>query len=158
MLPTCVPPQPLPLPPNPSPSETQPLAVYNRTASKAASLAAAAPPGAAAPAASPAAAALGGAEIIHVMLADDSACDSVIAQLLEAAPGGGLAGKVVVNHSTAHPDCARRAAAALACAGADYVAAPVFGRRALGDLYVDRQGRARGGRSRDGWVRRCSAS
>jgi 3-hydroxyisobutyrate dehydrogenase-like beta-hydroxyacid dehydrogenase len=104
----------------------QPLAVYNRTRAKASALAAAAPPGAAAAAAS-AAAALGGARVVHTLLSDDAACDAVIGELLAAAPAQ-LAGAVVVNHSTAHPDCARRAAAALGAAGAHYVAAPVFGR------------------------------
>jgi 3-hydroxyisobutyrate dehydrogenase-like beta-hydroxyacid dehydrogenase len=114
----------------------QPLLVYNRSGAKSAVLVASAPPGAAE--AAPSLAALAAAcGVVHIMLADDKAVDDVVPHLIAGGSdggdvdGGGLRpGSVVVGHGTVHPDCSRRAAEALAAAGVEYVAAPVFGRRA----------------------------
>ncbi|KIY95000.1 6-phosphogluconate dehydrogenase NAD-binding protein [Monoraphidium neglectum] len=110
----------------------QPLIIYNRSRAKSDTLASAAPPGAVKAAATLQEVA-GAASIVHLMLADDSACDAVITELLKGSQGGGdgahlAAGSVIVNHSTVHPGCSKRAAAAAEEAGVEYVAAPVFGR------------------------------
>lgn len=103
----------------------QPLTVYNRSPDKAITLAAAV----GAPsrvAVAPSVAALADAcAVIHVMLSDDAACEEVAGAILGS---GGSEGRVIVNHSTVHPDCARRLHDRAREAGAEYVGCPVFGR------------------------------
>jgi len=107
------------------PQTNQPLHVYNRTPAKAAALVAAAAHHGAAAAAPTLTALIKGCHIIHIMLSDDDACDAVVGELLSSDHSKG---RLLVNHSTNHPECARRCAEAAAAVGAGYVSAPVFGR------------------------------
>jgi len=115
------------------------LAVYNRTAAKAQSLAAKG----ARVAANPADAAAG-ATLVITMLADDKALEAVTSGdgglLGTLAPGG-----VHLSMSTVSPETARRLAVAHREWESDYVAAPVFGRpdaAAAGKLWVAMAGPA----------------
>lgn len=65
----------------PPPPHTQPLIVFNRSRGKAESLAAAAGGGNGVRVAGSVAEVAQGAKVIHLMLADDAACDDVMAQV-----------------------------------------------------------------------------
>jgi 3-hydroxyisobutyrate dehydrogenase-like beta-hydroxyacid dehydrogenase len=65
--------------------------------------------------------------IIAMMLADDTACDLVLQQLLSTG-GACLQGKVVINHSTNTPEFSTSAQEQVAAAGGVYLAVPVWGR------------------------------
>lgn len=95
------------------------LVVYNRTAAKADALlrdhkarAAAAPAEAAA-----------GADIVIACLGDDPDVDAVMGAVLPVVKAGAL----VIDHSTASPDLARRLASAFSEKGASFIDAPVSG-------------------------------
>lgn len=62
-------------------------------------------------------------DIIFTCLADDAALDAT----LDALASSSLAGKLLVDTSTVHPDTTTRAADRLSAHGATLVAAPVFG-------------------------------
>ena len=95
------------------------LAVYNRTMAKAALFINAHKARAAA---SPAEAATD-ADIVITCLGDDPDIEAVLGAVLPAVKKGAL----VVDHSTASPDLARRMAAAFAERSADFIDAPVSG-------------------------------
>jgi 3-hydroxyisobutyrate dehydrogenase-like beta-hydroxyacid dehydrogenase len=65
--------------------------------------------------------------IISMMLADDTACDLILRQLLSTG-GACLQGKVVINHSTNTPEFSTSAQEQVAAAGGVYLAVPVWGR------------------------------
>lgn len=65
--------------------------------------------------------------IICLMLADDTACGSVLQQLLSVG-GQCLLNKVIINHSTNTPDFAKSAQQQVAAAGGIYLSVPVWGR------------------------------
>ncbi|HBK91122.1 MAG TPA: oxidoreductase [Parvularcula sp.] len=95
------------------------LVVYNRTAAKADAFlrdhkarAAAAPAEAAA-----------GADIVIACLGDDPDVDAVMGAVLPVVKAGAL----VIDHSTASPDLARRLASAFSEKGASFIDAPVSG-------------------------------
>jgi 3-hydroxyisobutyrate dehydrogenase-like beta-hydroxyacid dehydrogenase len=95
------------------------LTVYNRTRAKADAFAGA---NTARVAASPQEAA-SGAGIVIACLGDDPDIEAVLGAVLPAVRSGGL----VVDHSTASPDLARKLAAAFAEKGAAFIDAPVSG-------------------------------
>jgi 3-hydroxyisobutyrate dehydrogenase-like beta-hydroxyacid dehydrogenase len=64
------------------------------------------------------------ATVLCLMLANDAACDAVLAQLCAV----GLSGALIINHSTVTPECAEAAAARVADAGGEYISAIVWGR------------------------------
>jgi 3-hydroxyisobutyrate dehydrogenase-like beta-hydroxyacid dehydrogenase len=92
------------------------VTAWNRTAAKAEALRAFGARVAATPAE-----AIAGADRIHLALPDDAAVDAVL-----AACGGGLAGKLVIDHSTAAPAGTAARAALLAARGVRFLSAPVF--------------------------------
>lgn len=94
-----------------------PVAVWNRTAARAAPLA-----GAGARVAGSPADAVAGAERIHLCLKDDGVVDEVLAAALPAAP----AGAVVIDHSTTSADGAAARGSRLAASGRGFLHAPVF--------------------------------
>jgi 3-hydroxyisobutyrate dehydrogenase len=93
------------------------VAVWNRTAARAAPLASAG----AQVAASPAEAAAG-AERIHLCLKDDASVDDILAALLPAAPPAA----VLIDHTTTSAEGAAARGARLAAAGRRFLHAPVF--------------------------------
>ena len=62
-------------------------------------------------------------KVIFICLADDPALEQTVEALLAT----DLAGRLVVEMSTVHPDTTRRVARSLEAAGAQFLAAPVFG-------------------------------
>ncbi len=98
-------------------TSSAPVAVWNRTAARAAPLA-----DAGARVASSPADAVAGAERIHLCLKDDAAVDEVLAAALPAAP----AGAVVIDHSTTSADGTAARGERLAAAGRAFLHAPVF--------------------------------
>ncbi|KAH8599093.1 NAD binding domain of 6-phosphogluconate dehydrogenase-domain-containing protein [Bisporella sp. PMI_857] len=63
-------------------------------------------------------------DIIFTMISNDA----VLGELVETAlSSGDIAGKIFVDTSTVHPDSSERASEALAKAGAQFIASPVFG-------------------------------
>ncbi|TVY28031.1 putative oxidoreductase [Lachnellula hyalina] len=69
---------------------------------------------------------LKGSDIIFLSLSDDAALQSIVSQILTP-PSGSLAGKIIVDTTTVHPDTTSSIASTLTEAGALFVAAPVFG-------------------------------
>lgn len=65
--------------------------------------------------------------IICMMLADDTACDLILQQMLSTGSAC-LQGKVIINHSTNTPEFATSAQQQVAAAGGVYLAVPVWGR------------------------------
>ncbi|KAM0279423.1 hypothetical protein ACHAQH_004583 [Verticillium albo-atrum] len=65
-------------------------------------------------------------DIIFISLSDDHAVMSVIRRIIETA-GDELAGKIVVDTSTVHPDTSTNIGRSLAEQGTRFIAAPVFG-------------------------------
>ncbi|KIX97661.1 uncharacterized protein Z520_06439 [Fonsecaea multimorphosa CBS 102226] len=63
------------------------------------------------------------ADVIFFSVPNDEAVRAVMDQILAA----GVAGKVVVNCSTVHPDTSAQEAGAVTAAGGSFVACPVFG-------------------------------
>ncbi|OAP55016.1 hypothetical protein AYL99_10716 [Fonsecaea erecta] len=63
------------------------------------------------------------ADVVFFSVPNDDAVRAVMDQILAA----GVAGKVVVNCSTVHPDTSTQEAAAVRAAGGSFVACPVFG-------------------------------
>ncbi|KAG8164608.1 hypothetical protein KVR01_004883 [Diaporthe batatas] len=66
------------------------------------------------------------ADVIFLSLSDDSALAATLDAMLGPGPAG-LSGKVIVDTSTVHPRSSAEAQARLRAAGAEFVAAPVFG-------------------------------
>lgn len=114
------------------PGYTAPLLVYNRTVEVAERFAAATPGVTVARSVANVAAAR--PAVIFCMLANDTATDAVLGQLLEAvqqlpkAAGGGGVPSIFVNCATLLPATVARQAAQAAAAGLLYANCPVFGR------------------------------
>ncbi|HKE19884.1 MAG TPA: NAD(P)-dependent oxidoreductase [Kofleriaceae bacterium] len=94
-----------------------PIAVWNRTAARAAPLEAAGARVAGSPAE-----AVTDAERIHLCLKDDASVDEVLAAVLPAAPPAA----VIIDHTTTAADGAASRGARLAAAGRAFLHAPVF--------------------------------
>lgn len=105
--------------------QTTPLAVYNRTISKAQSFVSSLPANKATVASS-LPEAVASATLIFTCVGDDPALDQIFASILEAKDPD-LSGKIFVDCSTVHPDTSRKTQSALAGRGAAFVACPVFG-------------------------------
>lgn len=103
--------------------QTTPIALYNRTATKASSFASSLPPNKATVASS-LSQAVNDSSLIFICVGDDSALDQVISSILEA---GDIASKLIVDCSTVHPDTSRRVHTTISAHGASFVACPVFG-------------------------------
>lgn len=66
-------------------------------------------------------------DIVFMSLSDDSALESTLDAIIDPSSANQLAGKVVVDTSTVHPDSSAKAEARLAEKGAKFIASPVFG-------------------------------
>ncbi|KAK2783745.1 hypothetical protein FQN52_009489 [Onygenales sp. PD_12] len=107
---------------------SQPLIIYNRTQSRADSLAATLPkPVTVAPSIPDA---VTPATIIFICLGDDPAVEETLATAVQTT---NISGKLFVDCSTVHPDCTRRAAKLLESHGGSFVACPVFGAAAMAE-------------------------
>lgn len=71
------------------------------------------------------------ADIIFTILAEDDVVESVAAEILESVD---VTGKLFVECSTIHPDTTVRVAKLFRDKGAEFVAAPVFGAPAMGEI------------------------
>jgi 3-hydroxyisobutyrate dehydrogenase-like beta-hydroxyacid dehydrogenase len=71
------------------------------------------------------------ADIIFTILAKDDVVEAVADEILKA---GDVTGKLFVDCSTIHPETATRVAKLFHDRGAEFVAAPVFGAPAIGEL------------------------
>ncbi|EAW14023.1 NAD(P)-dependent oxidoreductase [Aspergillus clavatus NRRL 1] len=107
------------------------LVLYNRTVAKAVAFAETLGPNKAT-VASTIPDAVRDASLVFICVGDDHALDQIISTIL-ADPTIPLAGKVIADCSTVHPDTSRRMHAALADRGAAFVACPVFGAPAFAD-------------------------
>ncbi|TVY34567.1 2-hydroxy-3-oxopropionate reductase, partial [Lachnellula occidentalis] len=65
-------------------------------------------------------------DIVFLSLSDDAALQSIVSQILNTAAGS-VAGKIIVDTTTVHPDTTSSIASTLKEAGALFVAAPVSG-------------------------------
>ncbi|KAF7559169.1 hypothetical protein G7046_g4977 [Stylonectria norvegica] len=68
-----------------------------------------------------------GADIIFLSLSNDAALESTLDAILQPDAAGDLAGKIIVDTSTVHPDSSATAKARFAQKNAKFVASPVFG-------------------------------
>lgn len=68
-------------------------------------------------------------DIIFICLANDHAVESVLDQILKTS----VAGKLIIDCSTIHPDTTTKISKAIVGAGAEFVAAPVFGAAAMAE-------------------------
>ncbi|KAL8339896.1 hypothetical protein RB601_006160 [Gaeumannomyces tritici] len=110
----------------------KPLLLYNRTQKRAEELKATLPEGKAEVVAD-LAAAVAKADIIFSCVANDQVAEAtLLGPSVQGVPGG-VAGKLFVECSTIHPDTTERLEKALTGAGAEFVAAPVFGAPAMAD-------------------------
>ncbi|KAI5868604.1 6-phosphogluconate dehydrogenase 2 [Durotheca rogersii] len=100
----------------------KPLLLYNRTKKRAEELAATLPAGKA-EAVDSIEEAVKKADIIFVMVSNDTAAQDVFDTILE----GDVAGKLFVECSTLHPDTTEKIAKSATDKGAEFVASPVFG-------------------------------
>ncbi|KAJ4328895.1 hypothetical protein N0V84_000683 [Fusarium piperis] len=66
-------------------------------------------------------------DIVFMSLSDDSALESTLDAIIDPTSANQLAGKVVADTSTVHPDSSAKAQARLAEKGAKFIASPVFG-------------------------------
>ncbi|KAI8676249.1 hypothetical protein NCS56_00512200 [Fusarium sp. Ph1] len=66
-------------------------------------------------------------DIVFMSLSDDSALESTLDAIIDPASENQLAGKVIADTSTVHPDSSAKAQARLAEKGAKFIASPVFG-------------------------------
>lgn len=105
--------------------QTTPLALYNRTTSKATALAETLGDEKAT-AVSSLPTAVQNATVVFICVGDDHALDQIIDTLVNDASVN-LADKTIVDCSTVHPDTSRRVHKILAAQGAAFVACPVFG-------------------------------
>lgn len=110
----------------------KPLLLYNRSKQRAEELKATFPEGKA-EVASDLAAAVAKADIIFSCVADDGAAEATLLGPSVKGVTSGVAGKLFVDCSTIHPDTTERLEKALTGAGAEFVAAPVFGAPAMAD-------------------------
>ncbi|OOF99642.1 hypothetical protein ASPCADRAFT_138328 [Aspergillus carbonarius ITEM 5010] len=102
--------------------QTEPVTLYNRTASKATTFASTLPANKATVSTS-LSDAVSTATIIFICVGDDAALDAVISGL----PTTSLSSKIIVDCSTVHPDTSRKVHSTLASHGASFIACPVFG-------------------------------
>ncbi|TVY12606.1 putative oxidoreductase YfjR, partial [Lachnellula arida] len=65
-------------------------------------------------------------DIVFLSLSDDTALQTIISQILSPASGS-VAGKIIIDTTTVHPDTTSSISDTLTEAGALFVAAPVFG-------------------------------
>ncbi|PKY01430.1 oxidoreductase [Aspergillus campestris IBT 28561] len=111
--------------------QTTPLALYNRTTSKATALAESLGVEKAT-AVSSLPTAVKDATIVFICVGDDHALDQIIDALINDASVN-LADKIFVDCSTVHPDTSRRIHKTLAAQSAAYIACPVFGAPNMAD-------------------------
>lgn len=110
----------------------KPLLLYNRSQQRAEELKATFPEGKA-EVASDLAAAVAKADIVFSCVANDEAAEATLLGPSVKGLASGVAGKLFVECSTIHPDTTERLEKALTGAGAEFVAAPVFGAPAMAD-------------------------
>ena len=106
-----------------------PLVLYNRTRARAEKLQSTLADPSRVAIAESLAAGVSSADIIFTCVADDPAVESIVDEALAA----GASGKVFVDCSTIHPDTTTDLGRRVTAAGADFVAAPVFGAPAMAD-------------------------
>ena len=106
----------------------QPLMLYNRTKQRSVDLSQKLPPGKSEVVES-VEAGVSKADIIFLTLSDDQVVESTVAEAIKS----DVKGKLFVDSSTIHPETTERVANAILGAGADFVAAPVFGAPAMAD-------------------------
>ena len=111
--------------------QTTPLALYNRTTSKATTLAESLGVEKATVVSS-LSTAVQNATIVFICVGDDHAVDQIIGTLINDTSVN-LADKIIVDCSTVHPDTSRRVYNTLAAQGASFVACPVFGAPNMAD-------------------------
>jgi len=100
----------------------QPLMLYNRTTQKAHDFSQKLPAGKS-EVVSSLPEGVSKADIVFICLSNDAVVESTVGEILK----GDVAGKLVVDMSTIHPDTTDRIAKAVHDKGAEFVAAPVFG-------------------------------
>ncbi|QPC64178.1 hypothetical protein HYE67_006409 [Fusarium culmorum] len=66
-------------------------------------------------------------DIIFMSLSDDSALESTLNTILDSEDSGNLAGKLIVDTSTVHPDSSAKAETRIQEKGGQFIASPVFG-------------------------------
>ncbi|KAF5677369.1 gamma hydroxybutyrate dehydrogenase [Fusarium heterosporum] len=66
-------------------------------------------------------------DIVFLSLSDDSALESTLDAITDADDSRHLAGKIIIDTSTVHPDSSAKAQARLNERGAEFIASPVFG-------------------------------
>lgn len=66
-------------------------------------------------------------DIVFMSLSDDSALESTLDAIIDTSSVNQIAGKVIADTSTVHPNSSAKAQARLAKKGAKFVASPVFG-------------------------------
>lgn len=106
----------------------QPLLLFNRTTQRAVDLSKTLPPGKSEVVES-LEAGVSKADIIFITLSEDHVVESTVAQAIKS----GVKGKLLVDSSTIHPETSERVAKGVVEAGAEFVAAPVFGAPAMAD-------------------------
>ncbi|KAH8879680.1 hypothetical protein GQ53DRAFT_26268 [Thozetella sp. PMI_491] len=70
------------------------------------------------------------ADVIFTCLSNDQVVEETLAEILKQ----DVQGKLIIDSSTIHPDSSQKNGEAAAAAGADFVAAPVFGAPAMADM------------------------
>ncbi len=63
------------------------------------------------------------ADVIFMCLSDDAAVDLMVAEIVQ----NDVKGKLIIDCTTVHPDTSDKTGRTIEAAGADFVAAPVFG-------------------------------
>ncbi|GKU20243.1 unnamed protein product [Fusarium langsethiae] len=66
-------------------------------------------------------------DVIFMSLSDDSALETTLNAIIDGESSGQLAGKLIVDTSTVHPDSSAKAEAKIQEKGAQFIASPVFG-------------------------------
>ena len=107
----------------------QPLLLYNRTKQRAIDFSQQALPAGKSAVVDSIADGVSKADVIFLALGDDPAVEGVLSQALTS----DVKGKLFVDCSTIHPETTEREAETLLAAGAEFVAAPVFGAPAMAD-------------------------
>ncbi|PWY73566.1 oxidoreductase [Aspergillus heteromorphus CBS 117.55] len=109
--------------------QTNPITLYNRTASKTEAFASTLPPNKASVSTS-LTEAVAASSIVFICVGDDPALDAIITSILTIPD---LTSKIIVDCSTVHPDTSRKTHSILAERGASFIACPVFGAPAAAD-------------------------
>jgi 3-hydroxyisobutyrate dehydrogenase-like beta-hydroxyacid dehydrogenase len=66
-----------------------------------------------------------GSDVIFISASDDAAVESIVEQIISSGPG--LAGKIVVDTTTIHPNTTKGLSENLGAHGVHFAATPVFG-------------------------------